>query len=351
MSQSTVLDIVQDSLGYMWFATMDGLNKYDGYKFYSYKIDENNPKAISSQYIRKLFIDHKGTLLVGGNRGISRYKFTTDEFKNYNVLNSAVDSYVSGIMVDQENLIWISTYSGKLLCYNEKLDLFDEIKYKSTEDNPRAIEAIELKDSLIYIGTEYGLYQYSTQSNYLDKIQIEGKDPSIRAIKHDARYGYWIGTDDDGLYLLGNNDEVIKHFVNRLSHNNQIIDNFVRDIDIDEFGNIWIGTINGLSIFNPKNNVFRNYSENSNDNFALSHNSIRSVFSDADGGIWLGTYYGGLSYYHADNIVFNLINQNSGNFSLNDNVISVIKEDKKGNLWIGPVAFFKYLNNILVFHL
>jgi ligand-binding sensor domain-containing protein len=116
LSQSYVYDIVQDKNGFIWIATQDGLNRYDGKNFVYYRHDRTNKDSIAGNFIRKLFIDNNNNLWVGTNSGLSRYNEELDNFNNFlhqeNDSNSLKDNEIWDIYQDKKNEIWISTKEG-----------------------------------------------------------------------------------------------------------------------------------------------------------------------------------------------------------------------------------------------
>lgn len=92
LTQSAVLDVVEDHQGFLWIATMDGLNRFDGYDFVQYRPDDNNPHSLPGPLIRQLFIDSSDTLWVATDKGLARYRSQTNDFAMINSRNSQLTS-------------------------------------------------------------------------------------------------------------------------------------------------------------------------------------------------------------------------------------------------------------------
>ena len=127
LSQSTVFTILQDSRGFMWFGTEDGLNKYDGYNFTVYKHDPEDPNSLAGNWIQALFEDDSGTLWIGsGEGGLSRYDRTADQFTHYrNDFQdpaSLSDDDVTAIYQDREGVLWIGTGGGGLNRFDRRMN-------------------------------------------------------------------------------------------------------------------------------------------------------------------------------------------------------------------------------------
>lgn len=147
LSQSTVTSILKDRFGYMWFGTMDGLNKYDGYNFTVYRHDPVKPGSIPASDVNTLYEDREGNLWIGTNGGaLSRYDRATDSFVHYkeNLLNPQAisDKAVNTILEDSQNNLWLGTYAG--------LNLFDRKTKKVTRFNADPKDSTTLIDPVVY---------------------------------------------------------------------------------------------------------------------------------------------------------------------------------------------------------
>lgn len=333
LSQSSVFAIQQDTLGFIWIGTQDGLNRYDSKGFKVYRPIKNIKNSLQSYYIRSLFTDHKGQLWVGGNQGISVYNYNTDSFTNYPLPRNIGEWYISSITEDKQHRIWASSIAGDVFVLNPKEEKFTAVKFNASSHEIKKIAYIGLWQQQIILGTDVGLFKLNQNTHQLIKINLGAKKPYINDVYIEGKK-LWVATEGEGViqYNAQNGQTSSLH---HSSGTNSIADNNIRCIGKDTEGNIWMGSFRGLTIFNPKNNSFTNYYHQISQPYTISQNSVRCFFKDKQNGIWLGTYYGGLNYYHKNDIKFNLLSQNSGKPSLNDEVIGVIKQDAKGNFWIG----------------
>jgi ligand-binding sensor domain-containing protein/signal transduction histidine kinase/DNA-binding response OmpR family regulator len=334
LSQSTVLSIVQDSMGYMWFGTQDGLNRYDGRKFKVYRNDKEDRTSVLSNYIRKLYVSNKGNLWVAGNRGVSLYNPTHDSFYNFPIKENYESSHILDITEDEKGTIYIGSANGNIYEYEADKKIFSKLELKSNAEFKNKINVIVPNEEYLLLGTNYGLFEFDKRTFQLKKIEISNDDIEVRTIKKDIRNGFWIGTEGDGLFRIDQNYKLVSKFLHSVNNTNSVSNDNIRSLSFDKEGKLWIGTFIGLSIYDPESGNFSNYYEEFSRPYALSQNSVRSIYQDAHGGMWLGTFFGGVNYYHSSDTKFQLINQNGSNFSLSDNVTSAIKEDKQGNLWI-----------------
>lgn len=335
LSQSTVFDIVQDSLGYMWFATQDGLNRYDGSKFTVFRMDEKDPSSIAFQYIRSLFVDSKNDLWAGGKSIISRYSYNSDCFENYHILSQDNDDFISCILSDNRGDIWAATQKGVVYVYERKKNTFQKLSLINNKNYKLSIEKMIIVGDDFYLCGLNGLYKFNSKNRVLTEIKLVGRSIALHDIIVDKNKEFWLATADEGVYSFDSNFNLISNYKNYPGINNTLINNKVRSLSFDKQGILWIGTFAGLSILDPKKQQFDNYIEDSKKPNSLSHNSIRSIFTDKSNGIWIGTFFGGVSYYHRDNIKFYNINKNSGPIALKDNIVNALTLGKDNSIWIG----------------
>jgi len=333
LSQSSVFAIQQDTLGFIWIGTQDGLNRYDSKGFKVYRPVKNNKTSLQSYYIRSLFTDHKGQLWVGGNQGISVYNYNTDSFTNYKLPRNIGEWYISSITEDKQHQIWATSIVGDVFLLNPKNQNFTTVKFNASSHEIKKIAYIGLWEQQIILGTDVGLFKLQQNTHQLIKINLGRKKTYINDVYIDGKK-LWVATEGEGVIRYNAENGQTSSLLHSAG-TNSIADNNIRCVGKDTEGNIWLGTFKGLSIFNPGTNSFTNYYHQISQPYTISQNSVRCFFKDKQNGIWLGTYYGGLNYYHKNDIKFNLLSQNSGKPSLNDEVIGVIKQDSKGNFWIG----------------
>jgi len=333
LSQSSVFAIQQDTLGFIWIGTQDGLNRYDSKGFKVYRPVKNVKSSLQSYYIRSLFTDHKGQLWVGGNQGISVYNYDTDSFTNYKLPRSIGEWYISSITEDSTHKIWAASITGEVFVLTPETQNFTTIKFNASSHEIKKIAYIGVWQQQIILGTDVGLFKLKPNTHQLTKIDLGAKKPYINDVYVDGKK-LWVATEGYGVIRFDGKNSQASSLLHAAGANS-IVDNNIRCVGKDTDGNIWLGTFRGLTIFNPNTNSFSNYYHQISQPYTISQNSVRCFFRDKQNGIWLGTYYGGLNYYHKNDIKFNLLSQNSGKPSLNDEVIGVIKQDPKGNFWIG----------------
>ena len=334
LSQSTVFSIDQDKRGNMWFATYDGVNKYDGYAFTVYQHNEDDPNSIANDISRIVKTDSQGRVWIGTRDGLSRYDEEKDIFQNFFYEKNGKHLQVNGIEEISPEQLLISTPEG-LIMFDIKESKFIDDSF-STAMHKTIASTLYRQGDQIYIGTSTdGLYTYSiTQKTFEKVIPILGTK-QIQAILQQSPTRIWVATEGAGLFLINPKTKEIKNYLHSPSNPKSISSNYIRSLAMDSQNRLWIGTFNDLNIYHEGTDSFASYSSNPVENGSLSQRSVRSIFMDSQGGMWLGTYFGGLNYYHPIRNRFKNIRNIPYKNSLSDNVVSCIVEDKDKNLWIG----------------
>lgn len=334
LSQSTIFSIDQDKRGNMWFATYDGVNKYDGYAFTVYQHNDEDPNSIANDISRIVKIDSQGRVWIGTRDGLSLYDEEKDKFNNFFYEKKGKRLQVNGIEEISPEQLLISTAEG-LIMFDIKESKFVDDSF-STVMHKTIASTLYRNGDLIYIGTPLdGLYSYSiTQKKFEKVIPILGTK-QIQAILQQSPTRIWVATEGAGLFLINPKTQEIKNYLHSNANPKSISSNYIRSLALDSQNRLWIGTFNDLNIYHEGNDSFVSYSSNPVVNGSLSQRSVRSIFMDSQGGMWLGTYFGGLNYYHPIRNRFKNIRNIPYKNSLSDNVVSCIVEDKNNNLWIG----------------
>lgn len=334
LSQSTIFSIDQDKRGNMWFATYDGVNKYDGYAFTVYQHNDEDPNSIANDISRIVKIDSQGRVWIGTRDGLSLYDEEKDKFNNFFYEKKGKHLQVNGIEEISPEQLLISTAEG-LIMFDIKESKFVDDSF-STVMHKTIASTLYRNGDLIYIGTPLdGLYSYSiTQKKFEKVIPILGTK-QIQAILQQSPTRIWVATEGAGLFLINPKTQEIKNYLHSNANPKSISSNYIRSLALDSQNRLWIGTFNDLNIYHEGNDSFVSYSSNPVVNGSLSQRSVRSIFMDSQGGMWLGTYFGGLNYYHPIRNRFKNIRNIPYKNSLSDNVVSCIVEDKNNNLWIG----------------
>ncbi|MCK5646543.1 MAG: response regulator [Anaerolineales bacterium] len=353
LSQSVVNTILQDSMGFMWFGTQDGLNRYDGYDFKVYKNDPDNPGSISNNYVTAIYEDQSGALWVGtSGGGLNQFDRESEQFLrfvgNSDDKNSISSNFVNTIYEDSRGSLWVGTVGGGLNRLDRDAGTFSH--YFHDDENPRSISGdvasaiFEDSDGTIWIGTDGdGLNVFDQSSDSFTAYKFDKDDPysisdnSIEEILEDRIGNLWITTEKGGINRYDRKTGKFYRYQNEPDNPNSVNSNHVTSIVEDRRGLLWLGTEGGgVDIFDPTNGQFAHFTNDKNDPQSLSINEVFSVYEDRSGVLWFGTYGGGLNKFDPEKAKFKTFRENpKDQNSLNTNHIWSIYEDGEGILWIG----------------
>ncbi len=362
LSQNAVFAILQDSKGFMWFGTKDGLNRYDGYNFTVYYHNPFDSTSISSNFITILFEDSRGFIWIGTiGGGVSVYQYKTGKFKRLGL--NTVDGLfkntrISSIVEDKDSNIWIGTTSNGLI----KLEITDpdKISYRYTkylsDSNFTPVWGKNDITSLLvdsggtlWIGTLTDLIGFNIYNNSFKKFKVITKNPKaprdmiengITSIYEDRKKRLWLGTLS-GLVLFNKKSGDYKLFPHQYT-----IHRFgwgaVNDIIEDNSGNLWLATPAELMIFNPGNKSYEYFRHEPYNSKSLSYNAVLSFCMDRTGVLWVGTSGGGVNIYDQKANRFGTIKrENNTDSRISGFSIRSIFEDKQGFVWISGDVLYR----------
>ncbi|MFO7445782.1 MAG: two-component regulator propeller domain-containing protein, partial [Ignavibacteriaceae bacterium] len=348
LSLNVVTKVLQDSRGFLWFGTYNGLNRYDGYNFKVFLPEASNPKSISNHSIWALYEDSEGMIWIGTLDGLNKYDWRTEEFHRYKNIpddkNSLSDSYVYSIFEDKSGNLWIGTLDG-LNKYNRDKDNFTIYKKVSNGLNINSLNSVksiaEDHKGNLWLGTWDGLTCRQKDSK-LTSLALPKPEHlkfifynDITCILEDNDKTLWIGTSGKGLFrYLPETGKILNYYtIEEDAHS--ISDNTVLTLYQDKLNNLWIGTKNGLNKFDYKKNNFIRILNDPEKPLSISNNEIFSIEEDNTGIIWIGTS-GGINKLYQPLNKFQFIGAGSNqNNSLSNSYVNTIYVDKKNNIWAG----------------
>lgn len=327
LSQSTVTAMAQDASGNLWLGTRDGLNRYDGYGFRSFHADSSDSLSLADNAITALRMAEDGLLWIGTESGLSCYDFQQQLFRNYSLGAHSTPLFD---LLSHEGMLYLATDSGLLL--------FDPRRQEVKESLLAGLRIRSLQlstdHSALLLGTENGLYRYHFERH--ETLRLTSSIPSfdLSSIVVAPSGGYWVATHGNGLLRLSEELLLLRHY--RSEEFKGLSSNWIRTLRMDPSGRLWIGTYNGLSIYDEAEGHFEAYHHTPGARGSISHNSVWSIFVDRQQGVWVGTYYGGVNYYHPSATRFRTLRCDNHSSTPIDGTVSCIVEDgASGNLWIG----------------
>lgn len=295
LSSNSVYCVHQDHLGFIWFGTFSGLDRFDGREIEIFRPEPMNPESISGSIIFDILEDSSNRLWIATDGGgLNLYDFEQGTFSSFQNDPSNPDSLSSQKLFcleeDADGRIWIGTADSGLCLFSVENQLFLRYSAATTPGLESDVIRVLLRDSLdrMWIGTQAGGVSMSDGdfhlSNYLNGI-------TIREILEDSRGRIWLGTENNGLYLAQTQGEEItfRRYLDGLT---------VRSLAEDEAGRLWVGTErNGLVLFDGSA-VVRTVNAVKEDDLSLSSDFIRDIYIDKSGLVWIATRGGGVNRYN-----------------------------------------------------
>ena len=352
LSQSSVRVILQDSIGFLWFGTEDGLNRYDGYTFKTFKPDPDAINSLSDRYITAIVEDNDGILWIGTRQGgVNRYDPSTEQFTHYRhqdeIPSSLSDDYIYTLYTDSNNNLWIGTKQG-LDLFDRATGTFTHYAYSPSEPDGLSGKNVttiyEDNRGRLWIGTTSGgLNQFDRQSKKFTTYQHNPaqantiSDNHVTAIVDAGDSILWVGTWN-GLNRFDPDTGQFKRYTHSDTNSQSIISNRINALKTDSTGNLWVATNNGLDRLSKAGGRFIHYKSDPTYSQSLSNNYILSIYEDRGGILWFGSYGGGVNKYDRlrDNFSYYRYNPEDRN-SLSNNLVFPIHVDSEGYAWIGTL--------------
>ncbi|QZT36755.1 response regulator [Halosquirtibacter xylanolyticus] len=321
LTQSSVISMEQDSVGYIWLGTRNGLNRYDGTEIKQYHHLRGDSTSVLGENVKQIIASKESSdLYVLVKQGVSVFRYKEERFYNY------VVPHCETIYLDS-NTLFIGDHLG-LGVLDLNTGNVNRVSIPGYPDFVLNKIYMDQQGRLWLATRQYGLLCYDPNSKVV-KVMLNKEVTSIMAYQG----SYMVGTASDGVYLLSEHG-VLKHFHEK-SKKYPLSNNTIRSVCRDPLGNVWIGTFYGLNVWNPSNNKIDVYYQSDLDPNGLSHNSIYSILVDKQGSVWIGSYFGGVNIYNPRLTVFKYFKPNQQkNTSINYRVVGDILQGSGPNLWI-----------------
>lgn len=344
LSHSFAICIHQDRNGFMWFGTIDGLNKFDGYGFKVYKKDPTATNSISNNSVYAIFEDTEGVLWLGTKNGLNLFDVEKEAFF---LLPFSEGLWVMSICEDNSGLFWIGTFGGGLIQFSFD-PLTKEVTILNTYhrhwDRPlkedlaanSIYRVYQDKAGLLWIGTVNGFNIFNPATEEFirhgyaydngDSIRLE----SVMSFYEDVDGGMWIGTTH-GLHKYRKDQDTFRSYQHDPSDSGSIMGNRVYSIQEDRNGEIWITSDNGgLMRYDRENDHFIQFQ------YALDNKHCIDFFEDDASTYWVVTALGGIFRYDGRRLKFRHYSPSLYNSQkVGENLVTSMCEDKAGRIWVG----------------
>lgn len=392
LSLSSVYNIYQDSKGFMWFGTEDGLNKYDGrtitvfgattdqhyllankwielvYEdkagmiwlgsrggltmynprkgiFNTLKHDPDSPFSLSNDSITSIIADLRNNIWIGTYSGLNKVDRITGEvtrvFPDQPELNG-LTSHITGFEIDRSGTMWIGTRQG-LFSHDRKSGLFFNETINGTLSPNTPIQCMALAKGSLWLGTAMGLLQVdlSGMGEHLFLPAFPGEILSeIQSLLVDHLDQVWIQSKQGLFCYRGQEDGLVK-VLDPSASTHSLSLNPVEPLIEDQDGNIWHGSFgDGIYKINPVTLDFNHYKHNPADPYSLSENSVNCIFEDRSGVLWFGSFGAGISMLDPSANQFTLFKNDPFNdHSMASSFVWSICQMSNNSVWIGTNAY------------
>ncbi|WP_432708418.1 hybrid sensor histidine kinase/response regulator transcription factor [Pedobacter sp.] len=320
LSSNTVTAIIKDHLGFLWIATEDGLNRFDGTSFKVYRHISKNSSSLPTNHVTALFEDSDGTLWIGTNGGsVSIYDRNKDEFIELGKYNKEqIGVAANSITEDHKGDIWVASYSG-LYVINRKTRVIKRIyqqrNFSGSLQTNTIISIYNDSRNVMWVGTDAGLYRYNRERESFTRFLYTAQGPKMQlsafvlSLSEDKKGRILVATQG-GLHVLTPEGEKIKTF-NQLSPAHVRISNdIVYTVKVAKNGLVWLGTEDGLNLLSIDSSVVYQYRADRRIRSSLKAKSIRAVCFGDDGISWVGTFQGGISKFDPNYTNFKRVESN-----------------------------------------
>lgn len=331
LSNNAVLCSTQDHMGFMWFGTKDGLNRFDGNSFKVFHSDPDSPNGLGSNFIRALFVDKSGIVWAGTDRGIFLFDPVTEQFTPF---HTEITNEILDIQEDDDGNIWLIN-ALTLYRYSPSSGQLTRI----TDISRHPVSSLCVSgNGKVWIGTTQGqLLLYQTGAGISSQHYLFEHSPNVT-----SRWIERIFDSGKGFLLVGTTKQGVKRF--RIADGSYTdlstcdgggTDIFVRDIIENKPGEYWFATESGIIIYRDGAAACDVLRKQRGNPWALSDNAVYTLSKDKENGIWAGTYFGGINHYAESNTFFEKFFPMDDGRTISGNAVREICADSRGNLWIG----------------
>ncbi|MCC9168694.1 hybrid sensor histidine kinase/response regulator transcription factor [Pontibacter harenae] len=350
LSLNIVTSIAQDKKGLMWLATEDGLNRFDGYSFKTFKYDPDNSFSLTGNFIQKVFVDSKGDIWVSTRHGLNRFDASSEKFTHFQHIigddRTLVGNDISDITESSSGNLWVASYNAGFSYYDRHRNAFTSYNQQNLPSlsSNKIISLFQDHAGLLWVGTQdAGVNVFKVKDGIVSE-KIKGlphnqfsSSSNIKCIYEDHLHNIWLGTSR-GLVLLKRDQSIATKFDAQVF---SLGSNIVLSILEDSKEMMWIGVqdrgayqLDISQFYNQgaETASFKKVKERGET--LLTQRSVQALFEDRDQNIWLGTYGGGVKMVSNQQEKFSKLRLSP---SPPDDDIRYygVCTDGKGNLWLG----------------
>ena len=313
MPQGTVMSTLQDSQGFIWLATEDGLVRYDGHELVRYAYARNVANGLPGNFIYQIVEDgHQNLWLAVKDAGVARWNRATDSFTvfRHDPANdqSLGSDATRAVLVDKSGHVWVGTSGAGLDVIDQRTGVVEHMRHDPA--NPATLGDDQIltqhfdRNGTLWVGTASGLDQWRPTDHSFVHFRADAAKPGsltgarVSQVFTDDSQHTWVGTLDGGLDMLDATGRVVTAYRHDAAIESSLSSDEVRAVLQDRSGRLWVGTRDGLDLFDAATGGFRHYRHEENDSGSLRDSYIMSLYQDAADLLWIGTRQGGVSRWN-----------------------------------------------------
>lgn len=335
LASNRVNCIYEDSRGFIWFGTQDGLNRFAGYDIGTFRHNPKDSLSISNNRITSIMEDEAtGNFWVGTEFGLNYFDIAKNKFTHVSV---ARKDTIYALWIDFRRDLWVGSTNG--LYRHNKDGSFTKFEHNKADSNSLISNRIFALNSdgkgNLLIGTDKGLSIFNLMSGTFRYYSKASNLEYIRSINFSESTGLWVGTRYNGLFQLpdANYDSAA---INYTTDDGVLLNNRVQGLIEDEKGNLFIADRDGgLVYLIPETKEYTHYLPDNKNPNSLNSKAFRTIIESSTGIIWIGTYNSGVNYIDRNRKPFEHYQINFREDGLFNNNIRCLFEDVQGNIWVG----------------
>ncbi|HUQ52207.1 MAG TPA: two-component regulator propeller domain-containing protein, partial [Gammaproteobacteria bacterium] len=312
LPQATVMTTLQDSQGFVWLGTEDGLVRFDGRELYRYARSRTESGSLPGNYVWQIAEDAATNLWIALNdSGLAKWDRRTDRFTSYRHDDSDPRSLASDrvrtVLLDGKGSVWIGTFDAGVDVLDPSSGSIEHLRHDANNAGSLASDRVVTlmldRAGDVWIGTDHGLNRWHSATRTMTRVGPPGEprslpDEQISRLLEDQDGTVWVGSFESGLVRMDRDGNVLEMFRHDASDPTSLGSDDVRALLEDRSGRFWVGTADGLALLDRFTGTFSHYRHEANDNASLRDSFVMSLYQDPAGLVWVGTRTGGVSRWN-----------------------------------------------------
>lgn len=335
LNSGMVRAVIQDHLGFIWFGTDDGINRFDGEKLKNYKFTGHT----GNESVSSLF-EFDDKIYAGTERGLFFLNYQIEKFERFEKKTASgvsIKVNVNHIIADKDSNLWLSTVGQGIFKYNPGNGSFEQYKIAEPDGGLAASVLIDSENQVwaCSIWEDGQLFKLNKAENKFEVFKPIYADKSDNCnaliMTEDSEHNLWLGSWENGLQKINRYTKKAEVFLNPGSTKGTF---HIHSLIEYQPGKLLLGSDEGLLLFDTHTHEYKCFTEDETNPHSLSDRFVYPIMLDREGGLWIGTYYGGVNYKSPGSGQFEYYTSSKYCNSLSGRVISRFCEDEDGNIYI-----------------